>query len=44
MVVGKRKSPTGEYVKRKPTPSRAAVVVTREEPRSRNKLLPADLS
>jgi hypothetical protein len=42
--VGKRKSPKGEYVKRTPTPMRAAVVVTREEPRSRNKLLPADLS
>jgi hypothetical protein len=44
VVVGKRKSPKGEYIKRTPTPMRAAVVVTREEPRSRNKLLPADLS
>ena len=44
MVVGKRKSPKGEYVKRTPSPERATVVVTREEPRSRNKLLPADLS
>ena len=42
--VGKRKSPKGEYVKRAPSPERATVVVTREEPRSRNKLLPADLS
>jgi hypothetical protein len=45
VVVGKRKSPKGEYVKRTPTPKRATVVVTREEPRSRrNKMLPADLS
>jgi hypothetical protein len=44
VVVGKRKSPKGEYVKRTPTPMRATVVVTREEPRSRNKLLPANLS
>ena len=44
MVVGKRKSPKGEYVKRTPSPERATIVVTREEPRSRNKLLPADLS
>eukprot|EP01049_Picozoa_sp_SAG25_P002631 SAG25_NODE_139_length_14140_cov_7.185101_14_plen_86_part_00 len=42
--VGKRKSPKGEYVKRTPSPERATVVVTREKPRSRNKLLPADLS
>jgi hypothetical protein len=44
VVVGKRKSPKGEYVKRTPSPERATVVVTREKPRSRNKLLPADLS
>jgi hypothetical protein len=44
VVVGKRKSPKGEYIKRTPTPMRATVVVTREEPRSKNKLLPADLS
>ena len=42
--VGKRKSPKGEYVKRTPSPERATVVVTRERPRSRNKLLPALLS
>jgi hypothetical protein len=43
VVVGKRKSPKGGYIKRTPTPIRAFVVVTREEPRSKNKLLLADL-
>ena len=39
--MGKRKSPKGEYVKRTPSPERATIVVTKETPRSRNKLLPA---
>jgi hypothetical protein len=36
VVVGKRKSPKGEYVKRTPTPKRAIVVVTKSTgPRER---------